>query len=371
MALRLAVVGLAGMGGTHVRLTARLDEYELVAVCDVVREPLERAAAATGAKPFTSVDGLLASGVAEAVVIATPPSLHLEHVRAALEAGVHVYCEKPVVATIEQADELARIARASGLCVQVGFQHRFQHSFATARTLIHDGAIGDVYRANLTSTSWFRPQAYFDARPWRGRWSDAGGGVLMNQAIHHVDAFLWLVGMPSLVTAKAHRVRHRVDVEDDAIALLEFPNGGRGVVTASTIDPLGMDRLEVHGELGSLVSQGQRLRHARLTEPAQSIADTCPDAFPQIAAAWEEVPPEGKPTTFVDFVVACHRDFVDAIAQGRDPRNHPEEASKAVELANAVYLSAVSGESVPLPLDRAAYRDVFERLCDGRATLPG
>lgn len=356
------------MGGTHVRLASSLDCYELVAVCDIAQGALARTAEATGAKAFSDTAALFTSGIADAVVLATPPWLHLEQARAAIECGLHVYCEKPIAPTAAEGDEIARLAARAGRVVQVGFQHRFQHSFATAKAL--SAEIGILSRATLTSTGWFRPQAYFDARPWRGRWREAGGGVLMNQAVHHVDAYLWIAGSPASVTARAYRTRHRVEVEDDAVAVLEFAGGARGVVTASTSDPVGSDRLELHGELGSLVVQGQRLRHARLPEPAQQISDTCPDAFPRIEVAWEDVAPAGLPTDFAGFVSACHRDFVDAVEGGTGNVNHAAEATRAVELANAVYLSAVTGETVPLPLDRDAYAECYARLVRGDVELP-
>lgn len=374
MAMRVAVVGLAGMGGTHVRLASRMETYELTAVCDIVPETLDRVATATGAKPFSSTDELFASGVADAVVIATPPVLHLAQVRAALDAGLHVYCEKPMTCTVDEADELAAAAEASGRAVQVGFQHRFQHSFATAKEIIDRGEVGGVFRANLTSTNWFRPQAYFDARPWRGRWTAAGGGVLMNQAIHHVDAYLWMVGMPTRVTAHAWCARHRAEVEDDVLATLEFAGGGRGMIVASTTDPIGTDRLEVHGELGSLVASGRTLRFGKLPQGAQEISDTCPDAFPHVEVAWHDIEPDGKPVTFNEFVSANHADFQDAAAAGRPGRNNPREAARAIELAGAIYLSACRGEPVGVPLDRVAYRDLYAKLCAGEvglATTPG
>ena len=81
--------------------------------------------------------------------------------------------------------------------MQVGFQHRFQHGYASAKRIVERGDLGPLLRAEMRGTDWFRPNVYFKVRPWRARWDKAGGGVLMLQAIHQLDAFLWIAGMPS------------------------------------------------------------------------------------------------------------------------------------------------------------------------------
>jgi predicted dehydrogenase len=369
--VRVAVVGLAGMGGGHLRYVQAIDGYELTAVCDVVPDVLSRAAERTGAKAFSSAGELFGSGVADAVVIATPPHLHLEQVNDALAAGLHVYCEKPMVRTVAEADELVRLVDASGLRVQVGFQHRFQHSFTAAHELVSSGQLGALHKASLVSTNWFRPQAYFDARPWRGRFHEAGGGVLMNQAIHHVDSYLWIVGNPVRVTAQARRAMHHVDVEDDVWATLQLRDGAVAHLTASTAHPIGADRLEIACDGGAIESRGGRLRVARLEQPAREINDTCPDAFPRISYEWHDIPAGTTPVTYDDCVRACHQDFLDCISSGRQPLNNPRQASRSIELANAVYISTITGEPVDLPVDRGAYDELFGRLAARTASLPG
>src|SRR5260221_10593640 len=246
------------MGRAHYFAAKSMPEYELVAICDVVDKVREKTAARLEVPGFASSDELYASGIAEAVILATPPSTHVALVRDAVAAGLHVYCEKPFVADAAEGYALGETARAAGLVVQVGFQYRFQPSYAEVRSLIDAGAVGPIFRSALVATNWFRPQDYFEAAGWRKEWRHAGGGVLMNQAIHQLDAMLWFTGLPARVTARASRARHDIEVEDDVMALLEFPNGGRGTNVASTVDPVGSDRIQIHREQCSLmVGQAQ------------------------------------------------------------------------------------------------------------------
>jgi predicted dehydrogenase len=209
-------------------------------------------------------------------------------------------------------------------------------------------------------------------RPWRGQWQAVGGGVLLSQAIHQVDAFIWLVGMPVRVTAEAWRSLHDADVEDEATAILHLPDGGRATLVASTVDPVGTDRIEIHAERGSVVLDGFGLRVTRLDAAAAQLSADCPDEFPKLTVAWDDavVPGPDRDKEWFALVMDSHRDFLDAIRTGVTPRNPPAEATKAVELANAVYLSALRGEPVELPLDRTAYAAAFADLCAGRAALP-
>jgi predicted dehydrogenase len=370
--IRIGVAGVAGMGSTHIRLVPQLEGAELTAICDVVPKMLEQATGwAPDAKPFTDLGEMCTSGTVDAVMIATPNWLHAEQVPQALEAGVHVYCEKPLGITVGECRRIADVARSTGRKVQVGFQHRFQHGFASAQRVVSTGGIGPVRRAELRGTDWFRPNVYFAVRDWRAKWAKAGGGVLIMQAIHQLDAFLWMAGVPSRVTAKAWRARPDIEVEDDVSAVLEFRSGARGVLTASTLVPAGTNRIELHGDAGTIRAEGTRARLGTWEEPISTMLTERTNPFEGVAVTWEDLEPDGEHAmTFDECVSACHRDFIDAIQSDREPLNNADEATKSVEVANAVYLSAVLGEPVDLPLDAERYDEAFARMRAGELSLP-
>ncbi len=371
--IRLGVVGVAGIGQAHLFAGSMLDEYALAAVCDIADGPREQAASDFDAAGFADAGELFASGAVDAVAIATPPATHAALVGAALDAGLHVYCEKPLMPTAAAGRELDALARAAGRVVQVGLQFRFQRSARAAHDLVRAGEIGEIFRADLAATNWFRSQQYFAAAPWRGTWRASGGGVLMSQAVHQIDTLVWLAGLPATVTAWARRSRHDVQVEDDVLAFLEYPNGARGTIVASTTDPVGVDAVTVHGERGTLSIEGFRLRRATFgdgTQGAQQLTDESTEDFDDVPVEWTDVVEPGGKSEWFDMMLDCHRDFVAAIREARPAANPPDEASRALELINALYLSAVRGGPVTLPIDPAEYDAVFDDLCAGAVELP-
>jgi predicted dehydrogenase len=290
-------------------------------------------------------------------------------VRRALEAGLHVYCEKPFTPTAAEGLQLATLARERGVVVQVGLQFRYHHGYAAARHIVaHDA--GEVFRADLTATNWFRAQRYFDASPWRAAWRTAGGGVVLAQAIHQLDALLTMVGMPRRVEARWYRANHDAEVEDEVVALLEWPNGARGTLTASLNDPAGHERIEVHGDRGAVQCSGYDVRRATY-ESAQYVTRTCPDEFPNTTVEWEPVTIERKKSEWFDMLLDCHRDFAAAVANGHEPAIDAAEGTRVTEFANALYLSAARSEPVSLPLPVDAYAKVYGQLCDGSIAVPG
>jgi predicted dehydrogenase len=372
MTVRVGVAGVAGMGMFHVLSFPKLEGAELTAICDVWPKALEGAGGlAPDAKRFEDFDEMCTSGIVDAVVIATPNSFHLPAIRTAFEHGLHVYCEKPLAITVGGCREIAKLAEDAGLVAQTGFQHRFQHGYAASKRIIAGGEIGAVRRADMRATAWFRPNIYFAKRPWRSRWDQAGGGVLLMQAIHQLDSFLWIAGVPSRVTARGWRGRPDVEVEDDVYAVLEFPDGARGMLSASTLDPPGINRLEITGDAGGLRTEGERLRKATWDLPTSRTLVESTNPFDRVEVTWQDVEPsDGDALTYDDCVVACERDFLDAIAEERRPSIDPEQATMSVEVANAVYLSAVTGEAVDLPLDSAVYDEAFAKMCAGELSLP-
>jgi predicted dehydrogenase len=345
--------------------------YRLVAAVDRDAEAAKAAAGAFGVAAYSSLEDLAAAGGVDAVVLAVPPFLHGPMARAAFDNGWHVYCEKPLAATVAECRALAAAADQAGRVLQVGLQYRFLPAWTEAAALIGAGAIGSPRRAAVTATGWFRPTHYFTSRPWRGRWDAVGGGVLIHQGCHLLDATISVLGSPSRVTAQVSRALHDVEVEDSASALLEFPGAVTATVVASTAEPVGVNRVEVHGDDGSLVIEGFGLRRASFPGgPAARLAAESQDDLTVVPVEWQDVVADGGQAAEFGSIVACHRDFAAAIAHGGRPRNHPLEAARAIDVANGAYLSAVSRGPVDLPADEADYAAVYADLCAGRTTIP-
>ena len=367
--LRVGGSGANGIGQAHLFAVPAVDGEALTAVCELDQEVLSKASDDHGTAPFPRAEDLYASGAVDAVVIATPPGTHARLIRGALAAGLHVYCEKPFVPTAEEGWALGSEAEAMGRVLHIGHQYRFHRGYSEARRMIAAGEIGRAFRADLTATNWFRAQSYFAASPWRATWKMSGGGVLLSQACHQVDAYLQVMGLPSRVTARALRARHVAEVEDEITILCEWDSGARGIVVASLNDPGGADRFEWLGELGSIAAEGYELRRALLPTPVQELSDTCAEEFPEIDVSWDQVDVLRTPSEWFDMILDSHRDFVSAVNEGRPSSCDAAEASRVIEFANAAYLSAVRGEPVQLSTAAGDYASIYRKLCDGTAVI--
>jgi predicted dehydrogenase len=368
--LRVAVVGVAGIGQAHLFAVPAAGEMVLAGLFDVDAQSAAKAANDHHTIAFATFETLCNSGDVDAVVIATPPATHAPLVRDALHAGLHVYCEKPFAPTAGEGLALADLAQRQGMVVQVGLQFRHHLGYRATRHIVTTGEIGEVFRANLVATNWFRAQRYFDTSPWRASWQGSGGGVLLTQAIHQLDALLTIVGMPSRVHAQWYRANHNAEVEDEALALLEWPNGARGTLAASNNDPAGHEVIEVHGDRGAVQCHGYDVRRVSY-EPAQRTTIESDEEYPSQKIEWEPVTIERKASEWFDMMIDCHRDFAAAIRDHRAPAVDAAEGTRVVEFVNALYLSAARHEPVELPVPTADYTKVYEQLCTGSISVPG
>jgi predicted dehydrogenase len=363
--VRIGVIGVKGIGQAHLWALHGVDGSDLVAVCDVDAAAAEKNGADHNAAVFTDTEALFASGDVDAVVIATPPGTHAPLVRSALAAGMHVYCEKPFTPTADEGYELARYAKAVERTLQVGFQFRFHLGYAAMKNAV--ASIAPVRRVNVTATNWFRADKYFTASPWRGTWRVAGGGVLMAQAVHQVDALINAVGMPASVTGRVRAALHDVEVEDDAFVEMEWANGARGVLVASLNEQAGVERFEIVGERGTVVlTDGYDVRVSR-HDPVTDFVRTCDVEIFEEPPVWEIVDVPRAKSEWFDMMIAAHRDFAAAVAEQRPPSVDGVEGTKSVEFANAVYVSSLTGAPVELPLPAGSYGPVYEELAAGRS----
>jgi len=355
--IRLGIIGTGGMGQGHAQMQENIEETELTAVCDVDEALVKQVAEKYGVPGFTCHEELLDSGLVDAVLIATPHYFHPPIAIEAMRRGIHVLSEKPIAVTVKAADEMIRTAQETGVKFAVMFQRRTARSSRLARKAIEEGLVGEVYRTHLLMSS-YRSQAYYDSAAWRGTWTGEGGGVLINQAPHPIDIFTWLAGMPARVTAQVRTRRHEIEVEDEAFALLEYPNGAHGYLYVSVNEAPGTSRLEICGDRGKVVLQGDEVQVYRLKQPLSEFTVTSDQmwASPEAELVELEVPemPPGHAT--------ITRNFARAILY-EEPLIAPgEEGIHSLELTNALILSGKRGKTVELPLDREEYETLLEEL---------
>ena len=140
-----------------------------------------------------------------------------------------------------------------------------------AKKIVDEGRLGELYRTLLVE-GWFRSQAYYNSATWRATWKGEGGGVLMNQAPHWLDLFTWLGGLPSKVTARVATRNHKIEVEDESSAMLEYPNGATGYVHESVNEMPTSSRIEL-GEKGKLVLEKRGVRFWEVPQGVKAFSD--------------------------------------------------------------------------------------------------
>ena len=362
--IKVAVIGFGNMGTAHATCLAegKIRGLELAAVCDIRPERLaESRRRFPGVARFADYRELLASGGAQAAVVAVPHPLHGEIASAALGAGLHTLVEKPMEVSVTKARRLAEDARKSGKVFAIMLNQRTNPLFRKAREIVQGGELGEMKRTVWIITNWYRPQAYYDSGSWRATWSGEGGGVLLNQAPHNLDLWQWICGMPVSVTAQCEVAKyHHIEVEDEATLFTRYANGATGLFITSTGEFPGTNRLEISGELGKLVLEEGKLKWWKLRHNEREVRFGSQLDFAKIDMDYTEIVPEEKETAHAGIL----QNFANAILEGEPLLSPGEDGINELTLSNAAYLSQWQGNvPVTLPLDGAA----FDRLLAQRA----
>ena len=356
--VRFGIIGVGGRGTSQCRLMPHVEEAKLTAVADINPAAAKAAGEQFGVPSFRSGPELIASGLVEAVIIATPHYFHSPLAIEAMHAGLHVLTEKPIAVRTSAADEMIRVAEETGLVFSIMFQQRTRPEIQAARKVIQGGRLGEIYRTLLIEGR-FRNQAYYDTADWRATWEGEGGGVLANQAPHLLDLFVWLGGTPSRVIGRMQTRQHDIETEDEASAMLEYANGAAGYLYTSVNELPQSNRIELCGEYGKLVITGGG--GIELWEvPAGVKAFSRGAESRQSKTETRKVDVEVAPTDSGH--AAITRNTARAILFGEPLIAPGPEGIHALELVNAIMLSADMGSApVDIPVDRGAFDAFIER----------
>ncbi|MEM7218697.1 MAG: Gfo/Idh/MocA family oxidoreductase [Pseudomonadota bacterium] len=360
MSVRFAVVGYGNIGRAHVS-TLLSDAVPDATVSAVVeRNAVELPA---GIERYAHLDDLLERPNADVVLIATPTLAHYPMAKAALAADCHVLVEKPLAMAFDLADELAAAARPDRLAA-VMLNQRWHGAYRRMHEIVRGGGLGRLRRFHCLMTTWYRPNAYFAVSDWRGTWQGEGGGALLNQCIHNLDALQWILGLPASVIADISFGKyHPIEVEDEVSALLRYDDGLTGTLVCCTGEAPGTNLFEIVGDEATLRYDGERLTLTHATPSVPEHCATTTDLFGLPDFATEEIAVEEPASQH-----ACVLNNVVAAVRGDATLATPfSEGLGSLELAGALLLSAWQDLRVTLPLDRAAFRRAMDiRLADSR-----
>jgi len=315
--------------------------------------------------PHADWQTLIVDPAVDAVIVTTPPFLHHPVTVAALRAGKHVLCEKPLAVSLREADEMLSAARAAGRVLSTVSQGRFAEEQRRMHALVHSGVLGRVFFGKADG-QWYRPHSYYELW-WRGTWAREGGGAATGQGIHILDQVLWILGKrPVQVIGKIGTFVHpvpkaraetSVPIEDTALGIVTFEDGSILEFCAAVSQQLERSQIEIAGEHGAVqafpwavysVDEATNERLARFVEEdVPPLPESWRPKRPEVDAYRNPGPnPLPPPWSMIPQV----GDFLEAIRTGRAALTGAGEGRHALEVLTALYRSAILGIPTALPL---------------------
>jgi UDP-N-acetyl-2-amino-2-deoxyglucuronate dehydrogenase len=335
-AVGFGIIGCGNISTIHAQAIQAIPQARLKALHSHSGPRAEKMARQYEVDFEAHLDSLLARKDIEVVSICTPSGTHAELGARAASAGKHVIVEKPIDVTLEKAQELITACRKANVKLAVIFQARFLPAVQILKKAIDRGRLGKLILADA-HVKWYRNRQYYDAARWRGTLSLDGGGALINQSIHTIDLLQYFAGPAASVFGFAERKLHSyIEAEDTAVAVLKFKNGAVGVLEGATsIYPGFSRRVEIHGEKGSVILDGNDITAWKLSESG--------DEEKELAQLKDRDLSNGASDPMALDITGHRRqieDLLAAIQQDRSPMIDGEEGLKALGLVLAIYRSA-------------------------------
>jgi len=346
--IKVAIIGAGAIANTHIEGLLKFQEKcQIVAIADIypnkAKEKVERFGLGATVV-YDDYKKLFTETEIDLAIIVTPPFAHAETTITALNAGSNVLLEKPMATSLEECDAMIAAAEKNRKLLSVVAQNRYKTPMMKLKAVLDSGMAGEIKHAQVDSF-WWRGQNYYDLW-WRGTWEKEGGGCTMSHAVHHIDLFQWMMGMPNEVQAVITNVNHNnSEVEDFSTSVLFYENGRVGQITASLVH---------HGENQRLIFQGEK---AAISAPWRVQASTAMDnGFPEanttlekeISQFYEQLPElkfDGHDGQIANVLAAIKGEeelLIDGVA-GRC----------TIELVMAIFQSGATGMRVKLPMTPA------------------
>lgn len=337
--LKFALVGCGRIAKRHAELLGRshIHNARLVAVCDVKGIRAEAIGREMNVPFYFDMHEMMSRESIDVVVVLTESGLHAEHVVALAPYGKHIVVEKPMALTLADADRMIFACDRAGVKLFVVKQNRFNVPVVKLREALQAGRFGKLVMGTVR-VRWSRNQQYYSQDSWRGTWA-MDGGVLANQASHHVDLLEWMLGQPISVYAIAKTALVNIEAEDTAVVLLKFANGAFGVIEATTaVRPRDLEgSISILGENGTVVIEGFAVNLMK----TWNFVDAAP-RDEEVLNQYSVNPPNiygfGH-QAYYEHVVDCILNKTEQLVDGLEGR-------KSLELISAIYESIETGKEV-------------------------
>ncbi len=339
--LGVALVGTGLAARMHATALRLVPEVRLLGNLGTTPEKSRGFAAENGVpRAYRDLEELLLDPEVQIVHLCTPPHTHPELTDRLAAAGKNVLVDKPLARTVGEARGMQAFCRNRGVMLGGLFQHRFIPLCASVKQAVEQGRLGRLHLVDCY-VKWWRQEAYYRGSSWRARPETEGGGALINQAIHSIDLLQWIAGPVVEVTGRTATAVHAIGTEDVGVAILRTAEGALGVIEGSTATYPGFpERLELHGSRGTVIlDEGRRQVQWYLEGESPRVDEA--GTRQGNASDPGAVSPEAHAAAFTD--------FVRAVRDGHQPAVDGAEATKALEIVEAIYRSSAAG-GLPLSL---------------------
>lgn len=339
--LKFALVGCGRIAKRHSELLGlgNIEGATLVAACDADATKAANIGAQFSIPYFSDMHQMMQSVEIDVVVVLTESGNHAKHVVELARHGKHIVVEKPMALRLQDADAMIEACDTAGVKLFVVKQNRFNVPVVKLREAIDQNRFGKLVLGTVR-VRWCRPQSYYDQAPWRGTWA-LDGGVLTNQASHHVDMLEWMLGEVDSVFAMSTTALANIEAEDTAVVTLKFKNGALGVIEATTaVRPKDLEgSISILGEGGSVEIAGFAVNKMKVW----NFVETMP-GDDEVMDKYSVNPP----SVYGFGHQAYYEHVVDCIKNNRQHLVDGITGRKSLELINAIYESIETGKEVPL-----------------------
>jgi UDP-N-acetyl-2-amino-2-deoxyglucuronate dehydrogenase len=366
--LSTGIIGTGKVAHLHATALQRNPNSQFTAVLGRTPERVQAFADQYGVIGYTDLNSYIQDSGVQASTICTPHPAHVDSAVVAAESGMHLLIEKPLASSLEHCDAMLEAARKGKAKLGMCCQRRFYEPVVRVKEAVESGKVGQPILGMVTMLGW-RDQDYYDSDSWRGTWSEEGGGVLVNQAVHQLDLLLWFMGEVDELCGMWGNLNHPgIEVEDTAVASLRFKNGAMGhILVSNSFNPALFGKVSVLGSTGAKVGVqtdgGQMFipGMAAIEEPPLNDFWTVPGEEHLLEQFIAE---DTERFNDINPMEHYHQlqidDFIDAIENDRELSVTGLEGRNAVELFTAIYRSGRDGKSIKFPLQPETDRDDFD-----------
>jgi len=335
---RFAIVGCGRISKRHSELLGenQIKNAELISVCDIEENKAKHIAEKYNISFYTSMHDMMKNEKIDVVVVLTESGLHAQHVIELSQYGAHIIVEKPMALTLVDADKMIEQCDKNGIKLFVVKQNRFNLPITKLREALEQDRFGKLVLGTIR-VRWCRDQNYYNQDKWRGTWA-LDGGVLTNQASHHIDLLEWMMGDVESVFAKSETALVNIEAEDTAVVVIKFSNGALGLIEATTaIRPKDLEgSISILGEKGSVEVGGFAVNEMKVWNFTDDIDNE--DIFKNYSVNPPNVYGFGH-KAYYDHVIDCIQNKKQHLVDGLEGR-------KSLELINAIYESIETGKEI-------------------------